>query len=214
LLFTRPYAAFNLGRMKPLRWAALLAFVLAPLSSFGWTIFPDERMRPDKSTPELVAMFEEFKESAEKGDIQAQFKLGFCYYIGCGVPARDYKLAVECYRKAAEAGLADAQFELGSEYGGASKVLDKNTELYLKWVMKAAAQKYPKAYHSLGASYDLGIGVPKDEIEGYAYYNLAASDLPWSRRCRDDMEKNMTSEQRLAGQKRSKEILKELEAKK
>ena len=184
-----------------------------PLASFGWDIFPDERMRPDKATPELVEIVEEFKVLAEKGDVNAQFKLGFCYYIGCGVAARDYKLAIQWYRKAAEAGLADAQFALGSEYGGASKVLEKDPELYLKWVTKAAAQKYPKAYHSLGASYELGIGVSRDEIEGYAYYNLAAPYLSWSRRSRDDMEKVMTQEQRIAGQKRSKEILKELESK-
>jgi hypothetical protein len=196
------------------KWAVILAWALSPLASLGWTIFPDDRMVPDKSTPELVAMFEEFKASADKGDVNAQFKLGFCYYIGCGVPARDYKLAIEWYRKAAEAGLADAQFALGSEYGGASKVLEKDPDLSLKWITKAAAQKYPKAYHSLGASYELGIGVPKDEIEGYAYYNLAAPYLAWSRRSRDDMEKSMSAEQRLAGQRRSKEILKELESKK
>lgn len=198
--------------MDAAKWVALLALAISPLCSFGWVVFPDDRMVPDKTTPELVGMVEEFKVLAEKGDVSAQFKLGFCYYIGCGVSARDYKLAIQWYRKAAEAGLADAQFELGSEYGGASKVLEKDPELYLKWVIKAAAQKYPKAYHSLGASYELGIGVPKDEIEGYAYYNLAAPYLPWSRRSRDDMEKVMTQEQRIAGQKRSKEILKELES--
>ncbi len=175
-------------------------------------------MCPDKSTPELVAMFEEFKESAEKGDIQAQFKLGFCYYIGCGVPARNYKLAVEWYRKAAEAGLADAQYAYSRCFDGlyTSDILPKNDELAKKWLMKAAAQRYPKALCSLGVCHEKGWdGFVRDELEAYAYYNLAASfGDKYAAMNLKDMESKMSFEQRLAGQKRSKEILKELEAKK
>lgn len=196
--------------MKASKWVALLALALAPLSSFGWDIFPDDRMVPDKSTPELVALFQEFKVAAEKGDAAAQFKLGFCYSIGCGTPSRDYALARKWYIKAAEAGHPDAQFEVSGLY---SRHGDEREEKF-KWLYKAAASKYPKAYHALGAHFEFGWGVPRDELESYAYYNLAAPFLPWSASSRDMMEKNMTSEQRLAGQKRSKEILKELESKK
>jgi len=194
------------------KWSSLLAIVIAPLASFAWDIFPDERMVPDKSTPALVALFQEFKVAAEKGDIDAQFKLGFCYYIGCGTPSRDYDLAKKWYLKAAEAGLPDAQFALtDSAFFGRTGA---DREIHFKWMYKAAAAKYPKAYHALGAYFELGMGVPKDELEAYAYYNLASPFLPWSASSRDIMERTMTSEQRLAGQKRSKEILKELEAKK
>ena len=192
------------------KWSSILALAIAPLASFAWDIFPDDRMVPDKSTPELVALFQEFKAAAEKGDVAAQFKLGYCYYIGCGIPSRDYSLAKKWYIKAAEAGYPDAQFALMGLY---SRSGDERDE-HFKWLYKAAASKYPKAYHALGAYFEFGWGVPKDELESYAYYNLAAPFLPWSASSRDIMEKNMTSEQRLAGQKRSKEILKELEAKK
>ena len=198
--------------MNALKWVALLTLAFAPLCSFGWDIFPDERMVPDKSTPALVNMFEEFKSLAEKGDVSAQFKLGFCYEIGCGTPGRDYALAKKWYLKAAEAGLPDAQFELTKSRYTSRTGDDRDT--HFKWLYRAASAKYPKAYHALGAYFEYGMGVPKDELEAYAYYNLSAPYLGWSEAARDALEKNMTSEQRLAGQKRSKEILKELEAKK
>lgn len=203
--------------MNASKLVALLALALAPLATFGWTIFPDDRMLPDKASPELVAVFEEFKALAEKGDIHAQFKLGFCYYIGCGIPARDYKLAVEWYRKSAEAGLADAQYEFSGCFGGlyTSEILPKNDELAKKWLMKAAVQMYPKALCTLGVRHEKGWdGFLKDEMEAYAYYNLAASlgnrHAAFNLK---EIESKMTSEQRLAGQKRSKELLKELESK-
>jgi TPR repeat protein len=196
--------------MKASKWVALLALALNPLASFGWVIFPDERMVPDNSSPQLVAIFEEFKASAEKGDINAQFKLGFCYYIGCGIPKRDYLLAKKWFLKAADAGLVDAEFKLAMDYFG--RVEQK--ELHFKYLYKAAAGKYPKAYYALGTYHENGWGVPRDELEAYAYFNLAYSDLPWAQSSCQELEKKMTPEQRLAGQKRSKEILKELEAKK
>lgn len=50
---------------------------------------------------------------AEKGDASAQFKLGFMYDVGKGVP-QDHTEAVRWYRKAADQGDADAQANLGS----------------------------------------------------------------------------------------------------
>lgn len=196
--------------MGILRPHLTLTLLLAPLAVFGWTFHPDERMEPDASSPRHIAMFEEFKTLAEKGDVDAQFKLGFCYKIGCGTPKRDYLLAKKWFLKAAEAGLADAQFELAD-----SKYFDrdKDKETYFKFLYQAAARNYPKAFYSLGAHYENGWGVPRDELEAYAYYNLAYSAFPWAARSCQDLEKKMTPEQRLAGQKRSKEILKELESK-
>ena len=53
--------------------------------------------------------------SAEQGDADAQYNLGFMYRNGKGVP-QDYKTAVKWYTLSAEQGIADAQNNLGAMY--------------------------------------------------------------------------------------------------
>ncbi len=57
----------------------------------------------------------EIRPLAEQGRADAQFKLGYLYKKGQGVP-RDYAEAVRWYRKAAEQGYALAQSNLGVMY--------------------------------------------------------------------------------------------------
>jgi TPR repeat protein len=59
--------------------------------------------------------FEDNKAKAEKGDANAQYHLGDCYYNEQGVP-QDFNEAVKWYRKAAEQGHAAAQHTLGHCY--------------------------------------------------------------------------------------------------
>ncbi len=56
-----------------------------------------------------------FEDLASKGDIEAQYNLGFMYYNGEGV-RQDYKKAFEWYEKAATQGFAEAQSNLGLMY--------------------------------------------------------------------------------------------------
>ena len=56
---------------------------------------------------------EALKAKAEQGDASAQFRLGFMYNTGEGVPQDDAE-AVKWYRLAAEQGDASAQFNLGN----------------------------------------------------------------------------------------------------
>jgi TPR repeat protein len=65
--------------------------------------------------PQEVKAFEGYKAKAEKGDVDAQYKLGNYYLEGIGV-ARDFPKAVSWYRKAAELGDARAQYSLGKCY--------------------------------------------------------------------------------------------------
>ena len=62
-------------------------------------------------SPEIDAL----KEKAEKGDVIAQFDLGFMYANGEVVPENDAE-AVKWYRKAAVQGDASAQYNLGVMY--------------------------------------------------------------------------------------------------
>jgi hypothetical protein len=56
--------------------------------------------------------------------------------------------------------------------------------------------------------------VPKDEIEAYAYFNLAAvDDLELAPINRRDLEAKMTREEIVAGQRRTRELAAELKNK-
>ena len=53
-----------------------------------------------------------WREAAEQGFAEAQFRLGVMYHLGEGVP-QDYVEAAKWWRKTAEQGDADAQFWVG-----------------------------------------------------------------------------------------------------
>lgn len=54
----------------------------------------------------------EWRSLADQGDARAQFRLGYMYDKGSGVP-QDHAEAMRWYRKAAEQGHAKAQYNLG-----------------------------------------------------------------------------------------------------
>ena len=85
--------------------------------------------------------------AAEKGDAQAQFLLGACYYNGYGV-AKDLVQAVYWWRKAADQGFAPAQYNLGwCYYNGYGVAKDLKQAVY--WLRKAADQGYKDAKKAL-----------------------------------------------------------------
>jgi hypothetical protein len=73
---------------------------------------------------------------------------------------------------------------------------------------------YPPALLSMGNRYYDGTGVIKDEIEAYAYWNLAGVNLKEGAEYIAEMEKKLTESARLLGQKRSRELQAEIEANK
>jgi TPR repeat protein len=127
------------------------------------------------AAPKGVAVpgkFQEYKASAEQGDAEAQFNLGFCYDDERGV-AKDYVEAVKWYRKAAEQNFAPAQFNLGYCYANGQGVVKDKGEA-VKWYRKAAEQNYTPAQSNLGWCYDNGQGVAKDYVEAVKWYRKAA----------------------------------------
>jgi hypothetical protein len=66
----------------------------------------------------------------------------------------------------------------------------------------------------MGNRYYEGTGVIKDEIEAYAYWNLAGVSLKEGAEYIAEMEKKLTESARLLGQKRSRELQAEIEANK
>jgi hypothetical protein len=79
------------------------------------------------------------------------------------------------------------------------------------WFRKAAVQGSAEAQFNLGYCYANGRGVVKDEVEAYAYFNLAGLTLERARQARASLEVTMSPEDRLKGQQRAAEMQKEIE---
>jgi TPR repeat protein len=81
----------------------------------------------------------------------------------------------------------------------------------VKWYRKAADQGHADARNNLGYAYKSGIGVAKDEIEAYAYYNLAGITSELARKNLAKLEELMSPDARLLGQQRAKQLQREAE---
>ena len=104
--------------------------------------------------------------------------------------------------------LAKAMFVLGMFYA-----TDRDFKEAAKWCRKAAELGVVDAMLILGSMYDTGEGVLEDAVEAYAWFNVAgASGDAVASVHRDQIKKRMTLEQIAEGQKRSRELMKELEA--
>ena len=112
------------------------------------------------------------KNAATKGNAEAQFYLGLCYYSGAGV-TKNHAEAVKWFRKAAEQGHAIAQYNLGLCYANATGVTEDLAEA-VKWYLKSAEQGYARAQDGLGVCYYSGAGVTKDLAEAVKWYRKAA----------------------------------------
>jgi len=89
-----------------------------------------------------------YRKAAEQGHAYAQFRLGWVYAHGQGVP-QDHSEAVTWYRKAAEQGHAGAQFRLGYAFDSGQGVPQDFVEA-AKWYRKAADQGHAPAQLNLG----------------------------------------------------------------
>ena len=123
-----------------------------------------------------------YRTAAEQGVIPAWNNLGIAYALGRGV-ARDDAQAVAWLRKAAEHGFALAQNTLGVMYldGG---WIAHDEEAGVKWMASATKEWFFEAVrhnHELffayrrGLRYAEGRGVPKDPVEAYKGFALAAA---------------------------------------
>ena len=88
-----------------------------------------------------------YRPLAEKGDVDAQYKIGTIYWDGLGI-TKSYQEALKWFRLAARQGNMDAQYNLGVMYGGGQGVLQDYNEA-LKWYRLAAAQSHEGAIENL-----------------------------------------------------------------
>ena len=104
-----------------------------------------------------------FRQAAELGEREAQFKLCIYRLKGWGVE-KDEKQAFQWCSKAASQGLAPAQFNLGYMYKNGIGV-KKDGSLAVKWYMDAAMEGDTKAQYNIGLMYLEGADIKQSGDE-------------------------------------------------
>lgn len=125
-----------------------------------------------------------FQKLADDGNPLAQYWVAHMTELGLGVP-RDPAKAVELYKKAAAQDIAAAELRLGEIYLHGDLVLPDfaQAKIYLE---KAAYHGGPRAAMLLGQMHHDAIGMPADQIEVYAWSEVAALEgSGFARRERD-----------------------------
>ena len=113
-----------------------------------------------------------YREEAERGDAEAQFRLGRCYERGEGVD-RDKAEAARWYIEAAKQGHARAQFNAGCCCDNGDGVAQDKSQA-VTWYRRAAEQGHAVAAFNLAISYSQGEGVEPDRAEAARWYRVAA----------------------------------------
>lgn len=108
-------------------------------------------------------------------------------------------------RKAAIQGDAVAQCKLGAAYYDGDGVAKDAAEA-VKWYRKSAEQGNALAQFALGVALSLGHKLTKNPVEGYAWLSLAATTNPDAGDLRKEFERELSSEQISAGQRRCAEL--------
>jgi len=116
-------------------------------------------------------------------------------------------------KRVAEYGHAEAQYELANLYDKGLGV-EKSLSLAAKWYLKSAEQGNVDAQCKVGYLYLLGQGLPRDEIEAYAYLNMASATNESIREDVIKLESQMPPSAKYAGQQRTRQLVKEVEDKK
>lgn len=122
---------------------------------------------------DYVAAMKEYRPLAERGNAEAQYRVGRMYEFGQGVP-QDKAQGIVWIRKAASQNHADAQQELGVIYATGDGVKQDNAQA-VAWFRKAATQGDATAQYNLGLLYAKGQGVAKDYAQAIAWWRKSAT---------------------------------------
>lgn len=151
-----------------------------------------------------------YRKAAEQGHVDAQLNLGRAHILGLGV-SKDSTLAFYWFRKAAEQGDILSQLAIGIAYHNGEGV-SKDLVQAAKWMEKSAKQGNATAQRNLASYYFFAEGVSRDFVEAYAYYNLALVTDETARTPLEIMESRMSRDEVSEGQRRTRELKKEIES--
>ena len=121
---------------------------------------------------DYATAMKEYRPLAERGNAEAQYRVGRMYEFGQGVP-QDKAQGIAWIRKAAAQNHADAQQELGFVYATGDGVKQDDVQA-VAWFRKAAMQGDATAQYNLGLLYAKGQGVPKDYAQAIDWWRKAA----------------------------------------
>ncbi len=175
--------AFSPGRgVEPPRPASVPRGALARLAAVvfsAWLLVPGGPARADNTEAEATYRRGDFATAlrvltvaAERGDIDAQLKLGLMHGNGEGVPA-DQAQAARWFHKATEKLDPGAQFNVAVMYFE-GKGLPRDYGQAAYWFRKAAERGDAEAQFNLGLMHDGGLGLAADPVEAARWYRLAA----------------------------------------
>lgn len=116
--------------------------------------------------------FQLLKPLADKGNTEAQRKLGVMYRHGLGVRKND-NIAISWYRKAAEGGHVRAQNNLGIMYRFGMGV-KKDLSEAVHWLTAAAEQGDGKGQENIGLMYLEGEGVKQSDAAAVKWLQKSA----------------------------------------
>jgi hypothetical protein len=122
---------------------------------------------------DYVTAANEYRPLAERGDAEAQYRIGRMYEFGNGYPM-DKAQGIAWVRKAAAQGHADAEQELGVVYATGDGVPQDDVQA-AAWFRKAADHGDATAQYNLGLLYAKGQGVAKDYAQSVDWWRKAAS---------------------------------------
>ncbi len=126
----------------------------------------------DVSQSQLQEKISQLTDLGNKGDDDAQCRLGVVYFEGHGVD-RDYEKGLFWFKKSAEQGNPEAQFMLGEAYFEGKGISSSYSEAMM-WLQKAAEQGHIEAQGTVGFMYFRGIGVRQDIKYGLYWFVKAA----------------------------------------
>jgi Sel1 repeat-containing protein len=125
------------------------------------------------SRKDYATAIKEYRPLAERGDAEAQYRIGRMYEFGQGYP-QDKAQGIAWVRKAAAQNHADALQELGVIYATGDGVKQDNVQA-VAWFRKAAMLGEATAQYNLGLLYAKGQGVAKDYAQAIDWWRKSAT---------------------------------------
>lgn len=130
-----------------------------------------------ENTVEISDNITTLRASAERGDSNAQYKLGIFYIDGNGMN-KDFDEGRKWLIKAAEQGLLEAKYRLGEYYANYDGIDDDEDEdeyeeydkEAVRWYCEAAEQGMAEAQYHLADFYYYGRGIEEDKEEAIKWY--------------------------------------------
>ena len=119
------------------------------------------------------AAVKELRPLADKGDSEAQYRIGLMYEFGKGYP-QDKVLGIAWFMKSAAQNNTSAMQELGVIYATGDGVTKDDAEA-ARWFERAATLGNPAAQYNLGLLYAKGTGVQEDVTQAIAWFRKAAA---------------------------------------